>query len=96
MPVRKAPTAGFSITIANACGQLILNPAGTLSTGTITLPAAPMDGQICKIATSRTITALTLSPNAGQTLNGALTTLVANSSAAYTYVASISTWFRTG
>jgi hypothetical protein len=92
----QVPTTGFAITIAKACGLLILDPAGTLASGTITLPAAPMNGQICKISSSKAITALTLSPSAGQTLNGALTTLPANGFAEYTYVTSTTTWYRTG
>jgi hypothetical protein len=41
------------------------------------LPPQPTDGQIVNIQTSRAITAFTLSPNAGQTIVNAPTTLAA-------------------
>ncbi len=93
---RQVPATGFAITIAAACGRLILDPAATLASGTIVLPAGPRDGQICNLSSSQTITALTLSPNTGQSLSGALTSLGANGFAEYTYVASNTTWYRTG
>ncbi|HEX4301557.1 MAG TPA: DUF2793 domain-containing protein [Rhizomicrobium sp.] len=93
---RQVPVTGFSITIANACGRLILDPASALASGAITLPASPRDGQICKIASSQAIAALTLSPNTGQSLAGALTALTANGFAEYTYVAANTAWYRTG
>jgi hypothetical protein len=85
---------GFAITVANNITQLILQPAGTLATGQVTFPAVPLDGQILGIASSQTITALTLTANIGQTLLGAVTTLAANTGVRYQYVASIKTWFR--
>ncbi len=92
----QTPATGFSITIADACGVLILDPAGALAAGTIVMPAAPKDGQICKVSSSQSIAALTLSANTGQTLNGALIALPANGFAEYTYVAATTTWYRTG
>jgi hypothetical protein len=92
---RQVPTTGFSITIADACGRLILDPAGTLAAGTIVMPASPKDGQLCVIASSTAVTALTHSPNTGQSLKGALTALAANTAAAFTYVVASTTWYRT-
>ncbi len=93
---RQVPAAGFAITISNICERLILDPAGALASGAITMPASPRDGQICKISSSQNVAALTHAPNTGQTLNGALTALSANGFAEYIYVAAVTAWYRTG
>lgn len=92
----QVPLTGFSITLSNFATNLILDPAGTLATGTLTMPAAPLNAQICGVACSQAVTALTMNPNAGQTLNGGLTAFVGNDFAQYQYVQAITTWFRTG
>jgi len=89
------PTTGFAITVANTVQQLILKPAGTLATGTVTMPAAPVDGQIVNIATSQTITTLTVSANSGQSMANAFsTTLSAGTGISFIYNLSGTTWFR--
>ena len=88
------PATGFSNTIGNTTGTYIIEPAGTIATGTITMPASPVDKQKVTILSSQTITALTHSPNAGQTLKGALTTLAINTSGQWEYKASNTTWYR--
>jgi hypothetical protein len=90
----QVPTTGFTITIGNNISTLLLNPAGTLATGTITMPATPIDGQIVRLATTQTITALTVSPNAGQTISGNVTTLTAAAPATYMYNLSGTKWYH--
>jgi hypothetical protein len=90
----QAPTTGFSITIDSATPVLILKPSGTLATGAITMPANPMDGMVVEIASTQTITSLTQNANSGQTLQGALTTLAANTGARWKYQLSTATWYR--
>ncbi|HJW41371.1 MAG TPA: hypothetical protein VJ476_09120 [Rhizomicrobium sp.] len=92
----QAPTSGFAITAGSAVGRLILDPAGTLASGSITMPAAPKDGQILRLASSQTITALTLTPNTGQSIVGTLSSLTANGFAEYTYRGANTTWYRSG
>lgn len=89
----QTPSTGFSITIANAVGTLVLDPAGTLATGTIVMQAAPVDGQIQRIKSTQTITSLTLSPNSGQSLKGTLTTLAAGNYIDCQYRNSNTTWY---
>lgn len=91
----QVPVNAFSITIANGIRRLILNPAGVLATGTITMPANPTDGQIVSISSTQTITALTLSPNASQTISNAATTLTSGPLGAvqYIYVIGSTNWF---
>ena len=88
------PTTGFSNTIANTTTNYIVEPAGTLATGTIIMPAAPVNGQRVTITSKTIITALTHSPNSGQTLNGALTTIAANGFGTWIYRSTNTTWYR--
>ena len=56
------PTVGQTVTIANQDGdiRLIINPAGTLATLTVTMPSAPRDGQVVEICSSKIVTLLTM------------------------------------
>jgi hypothetical protein len=92
------PATGFDITIGNNVRTLLLNPAGTLATGTITMPGNPQNGRSVKIASSQTITLLSLNPNTGQSFaaGAAITTLLANGFAEYTYRGANNTWYRVG
>jgi hypothetical protein len=90
------PVTGFDLTINNNVRELILNPAGTLATGTITMPGSPQNGRKVRIMSSQEVTALTLSPNTGQTILGAITIIPANGFVEYSYRKSIDTWFRAG
>lgn len=91
---RVVPTTGFTNTIANTTSYYIIEPVGTLATGTLTMPASPVNEQVVTIASTQTITALTHSPNTGQTLKGALTTIAANGNASWIYRTANTTWYR--
>lgn len=92
------PVTGFAITIANNIKTLILNPAGILATGIVTMPTTPVDGQEIIINSTQTITALTVSPNAGQNIKNAPTTLVPSLTGSYGYMwvydTATATWYR--
>jgi hypothetical protein len=88
------PTTGFALTLADGILTQILTPAGTLATGTITMPANPYDGQRVTLASTQQVTAVTHNPNTGQTLRGALTTIAADGHATWHYVSSTATWYR--
>lgn len=88
-------TTGFSYTFAAGITTLIANPAGTLATGTITMPAAPADGMVVTFNSTQIITALTVSANAGQSIVNAVTTLAAGGGANYIYRLTNTTWYRT-
>lgn len=92
----QAPTTGFTITIGDDIKRLILNPAGTLATGTIKFPATPKDGQVVYISSTQTITALTLSGN-GNTVKNAVTTLTSGplNAVAYYFDLATTTWYPT-
>lgn len=85
-----APVTGFVISLGPAGGQynvqsMSLVPAGTLATGQVNLPTQPFTGQLFELFTTQIITAFTLTPAAGQSLNSNVTTLAANGSFAYRF-----------
>jgi hypothetical protein len=86
-------TTGFSYTFAAGTQVLVINPAGTLATGTITMPASPSDGMTITFSSTKIITALTVNANTGQTINNAVTTLAAGQSASYVYRTASTAWF---
>ena len=86
------PTTGFTYTFSTY-NTLIMNPAGTLATGTITMPASPSDGMIVTFSSSQQITALTVSANTGQTINNALTLFGAGQAQSYVYRSASTAWF---
>lgn len=92
----QTPTTGFSYTFAAGVQTLVMNPAGTLATGTITFPSAPADGMTIRFSSSQIITALTLTPGSGQSIVAAITSLVLGGSAQYIYRATNTTWYRIG
>lgn len=92
----QVPLTGFTITVPDNCSALMLNPAGVLATGTITMPANPVDGQLVRLMTTQTVTALTLNANAGQTISGNVSTLTAAIPASYMYNLSGTKWYHCG
>lgn len=89
----QVPTTGFSYTFGSGTNILMMNPAGTLATGTITMPASPVDGMTITISSTRQITALTIQGNTGQSLVSPVTFLPANQATTYVYRLSNTTWY---
>ena len=88
-------TTGFSYTFASGITTLLANPAGTLATGTITMPAAPADGMVITFMSTQEVTALTINGNTGQSIGGTQATqLPANSAMSFVYRQSNTTWYR--
>lgn len=88
------PLTAFSLTFNNGQMWFLLQPAGTLATGTITMQPNPGDGQRACVRSTQTQTAITITANTGQTIGGtAVTALVANTTVCWTYQASVSTWW---
>lgn len=95
--IQQTPLTGFSITVPagpTAVSVVELTPAGTLATGTIVFPNTPVNGQRLQVFSTQTITALTLTPGSGQSINAAVTTLAANANVEYIYQSSNTTWYR--
>ena len=89
------PSTGFTQTINNSTNVLLLTPAGTLATGTVTMPASPTDGLEVRICTTQEITALTVNPNSGQSLLGAPNMMFANTCVSWFYQLTGTRWIRT-
>lgn len=85
---------GFNYTLANHLLGVTFVPLETLATGTFTMPANPTNGQVIEVATTNTITVLTVSANSGQSINNAVTTLTAGAGFSYKYRLSNTTWYR--
>jgi hypothetical protein len=89
----QTPSTGFSYTFAAGTQTLIANPAGTLATGTVTMPAAPADGMVITVESTQQITALTVQGNTGQSLVGGTVTLRQNQPLSYVYRLTNTTWY---
>lgn len=91
-----SPIAGFNQQLATSTTSiwLILTPAGTLATGTVTLPpvADLFDGQEVLVTSSQVITALTVAGN-GATVNGAPAQLSTDGFFALRYNKLLLSWF---
>jgi len=94
-----SPTAGSSVAVNvnDNDTHLILTPAGTLATGTITLPVPSnlRDKQKLIVTSTQEITALTIDEN-GASISGAPTTLAAGGFFTLKYDLVLSTWYRIG
>ena len=88
-------SAGFTITTTGTDDiRLIINPTGTLTSGTIVLPTTPAERQKLVITSTNQITSLTLS--SAKIIQGAVTTIAANGFFTYQYDASFQKWYRIG
>lgn len=93
------PTTGFSIGVTSGGNRwILLQPGGTLATGTITLPDATSaaDGTEVLITSTQIITSLTISLNGATAANGAPTTLGANGFAKLRFYSTNNSWYRVG
>lgn len=88
-------TTGFTYTFASGITTLIANPAGTLATGTITMPGSPADGMVITFMSTQEVTALTIAGNSGQSIGGTqVSQLPANSAMSFVYRQSNTTWYN--
>ena len=94
-------TAGANVTINDGIATLFYDPASLVTAATITLPAAPSDGQVLVIEFGGTITSgsvittCNISANAGQTAIGllSLAPAVVGKSLTARYRKDIMTWY---
>lgn len=93
---RSAPVTGFSQVVSGTTSVwLIWTPAGTLATGTVTLPVAAscFDGMVVLVTSTQAVTALTVTAGAGTTVVGAPTALGAGGFFALRYNTLNLTWY---
>lgn len=89
-----SPLTSGSHAVADFTSWCHLTPAGTLATYTVTMPPNPGDKQELLISSTAALTALTVSPNSGQTIDAAPTTLAAHGAVRFKYLAATTQWVR--
>lgn len=91
-------TTSFSYAIPNSINTVILDPTGTVSAATLTMPTTPLNGQVVNIASTHTVTALVFAAVAGQTISNAPTAITVSTTTPYNYAfmwdATTSYWYR--
>ena len=93
------PGSGFNITVPTPVSQdqwMLLQPAGTLATGTITLPlnTGVPDGTTVLITTTQEITSLTIALNGATALYGGVTSLAAGTATAIRFYQPTNSWYQ--
>jgi len=93
------PGSGFNITVPTPVSNdqwMLLQPAGTLATGTITLPlnTGVPDGTTVLITSTQTITSLTIALNGASAIYGAVTSLTAGSATAIRFYQPTNSWYQ--
>jgi hypothetical protein len=93
------PGTGFNITVPTPVSNdqwMLLQPAGTLATGTITLPlnTGVPDGTTVLITTTQEITALTIAINGASAIYGGVTFLGAGTATAIRFYQATNSWYQ--
>jgi hypothetical protein len=93
------PGTGFNITVPTPTSEqqwMVIQPAGTLAAGTITLPlnTGTPDGTQVLVTTTQIITSFTLALNGAASAFGAPTTLAANAFFTMRFYQATNSWYR--
>lgn len=93
------PGTGFNLAVPTPVAQqqwMLIQPTGTLATGTVTLPlnTGTPDGTEVLITTTQIITTFTLAINGATAAYGAPTTLAANAFFRMRFVQATNSWYR--
>jgi hypothetical protein len=93
------PGSGFNITVPTPVSQdqwMLLQPAGTLASGTITLPlnTGVPDGTTVLITTTQEITSLTIALNGATALYGGVSFLGAGTATAIRFYQPTNSWYQ--
>ena len=93
------PGSGFNITVPTPVSNdqwMLLQPAGTLATGTITLPlnTGVPDGTTVLITTTQEITSLTIALNGATAIYGGVTSLAAGTATTIRFYQPTNSWYQ--
>ena len=93
------PGTGFNITVPTPVSEqqwMVIQPAGTLAAGTVTLPlnTGTPDGTQVLVTTTQIITSFTLALNGAAAAFGAPTTLAANAFFTVRFYQATNSWYR--
>jgi hypothetical protein len=86
-------SAGFSLTMEKS--WLLLTPTGALASGTIAMPASPIDRQTVEVSSTQTVTSMAVTGN-GKGITGQPSTIAANGFFRMRYDAVMQSWYRIG
>jgi len=94
------PGTGFNIAVPTPVAQqwMLIQPAGTLASGTITLPLNTQtpDGTQVTVTSTQIITSFTLALNGATAAFGAPTTMAANAFFTVRFYQATNSWYRIG
>jgi hypothetical protein len=93
------PGTGFNVAVPTPVAQqqwMLIQPAGTLAAGTVTLPLNTQtpDGTEVLVTTTQQITSFTLGQNGALALYGVPTTLAAQDNFRVRFVQATNSWYR--
>jgi len=93
------PGTGFNITVPTPTSEqqwMVIQPAGTLAAGTVTLPlnTGVPDGTQVLVTTTQIITSFTLALNGAAAAFGAPTTMAANAFFTMRFYQATNSWYR--
>jgi hypothetical protein len=93
------PGSGFNITVPTPVSNdqwMLLQPAGTLATGTITLPlnTSVPDGTTVLITSTQEITSLTIALNGASAIYGGVTSLAAGTATSIRFYQPTNSWYQ--
>jgi hypothetical protein len=93
------PGTGFNITVPTPTSEqqwMIIQPAGTLAAGTVTLPlnTGVPDGTQVLITSTQTITSFTIALNGAAAIFGAVSTLTAGAAICYRFYQATNSWYN--
>ena len=93
------PGTGFNVAVPTPVSQqqwMLIQPAGTLALGTVTLPLNTQtpDGTEVLVTTTQQITGFTLAANGAAQLYGVPTTLAAQDNFRVRFVQATNSWYR--
>jgi len=95
------PTTGFNITVPTPVSEqqwMLLQPASTLASGTITLPlnTGVPDGTQLLVTSTQVITTLSISLNGASAVSGSPTALASGGFFTLRFYQPTNTWYRIG
>lgn len=91
-----SPLTGATLTAITGQDAFVVTPAGTLATLTVVMPPGAVDTQVFEVATTQTLSSLTVNGAAGQSMGGTAGgpfMLTANGKRAWRFRASDNTWY---
>lgn len=87
------PATNTTVTVAATTQWYLAVPAGTLTTLNISMPSAPPNGTVVRITSTQTLTNLNMASAGSDTFVGAPTTLTANTTKGFAYLAANTAWY---